>query len=215
MIGIILLTGLVGKNSILVVDYTNNLRSQGLDRNTALLTAGPARLRPILMTSAALIFAQIPLLQLEEGSRSTPSGWVVAGGMATPTLLALIFVPAMYTIIDDFQNWILRSSAGVQAVPRRRETWTAGSAGRISRSSRRPPRSRTARTAARGGALPVGATATIAISGLLVGACCWPAAGRRGGGTASRPRPSPLSVAVTDVQQGLKATFDLRAPPRR
>ena len=110
LIGIILLTGLVGKNSILVVDYTNNLRSQGLDRNTALLTAGPARLRPILMTSAALIFAQIPLmLQLEEGSEiNAPLGWVVAGGMATSTLLALIFVPAMYTIIDDFQNWILR-----------------------------------------------------------------------------------------------------------
>ncbi|MDQ3700646.1 MAG: efflux RND transporter permease subunit, partial [Chloroflexota bacterium] len=110
LIGVILLTGLVGKNSILVVDYTNSLRRQGMSRLEALLTAGPARLRPILMTSAALIFAQIPLvLKLEEGSEvQAPLGAVVMGGMITSTFLALVFVPAMYTVIDDLQNLILR-----------------------------------------------------------------------------------------------------------
>src|SRR5205823_12481186 len=61
MIGMILLTGLVGKNAILLVDYTNHLRRQGMPRNDALLQAGPTRLRPILMTSFALILAMLPL----------------------------------------------------------------------------------------------------------------------------------------------------------
>ncbi|HEX2513083.1 MAG TPA: efflux RND transporter permease subunit, partial [Chloroflexota bacterium] len=217
LIGIILLTGLVGKNSILVVDYTNNLRSQGLDRNTALLTAGPARLRPILMTSAALIFAQIPLiLQLEEGSEiNAPLGWVVAGGMATSTLLALIFVPAMYTIIDDFQNWILRLFRRGTGGPKKEGDMDGGirrpgqpveqeapqTEGQDGQNGRRK----------RGGPLPVGATATIAITGLLVGglllAGC--GVGAEGGTAKAAPAPPPLSVAVTDVQQqDLKATFD-------
>ena len=68
--------------------------------------------------------------------------------MATSTLLALIFVPAMYTIIDDFQNWILRSSAGVPGGPKKEGDMDAGSAGRISRSSQEAPRRR-GRTARR------------------------------------------------------------------
>ena len=74
------------------------------------MEAGPLRLRPILMTSTALIFAQIPLmLKLEAGSEvQAPIGWVIFGGMITSTILALLFVPAMYTVIDDLQVWILR-----------------------------------------------------------------------------------------------------------
>jgi HAE1 family hydrophobic/amphiphilic exporter-1 len=110
LIGVIMLTGLVGKNSILVVDYTNTLRRQGMTRREALLQAGPTRLRPILMTSAALIFAQIPLvLKLEEGAEAqAPLAVVVMGGMITSTLLALVFVPVMYTLIDDLQAMLLR-----------------------------------------------------------------------------------------------------------
>lgn len=111
LIGIIALVGLVGKNSILVIDFTNQLRrEQGMSRFDALMQAGPLRLRPILMTSAALIFAQIPLmLKLEAGSEpQAPIGWVISGGMITSTILALLFVPAMYTVIDDLQAWIQR-----------------------------------------------------------------------------------------------------------
>src|SRR5207253_8457534 len=69
MIGMILLTGLVGKNAILLVDFTNTLRKRGLARNAALLQAGPTRLRPILMTTAALVLAMSPIaLELREGS---------------------------------------------------------------------------------------------------------------------------------------------------
>src|SRR5438270_7571251 len=68
MIGMILLTGLVGKNAILLIDYTNHLRRAGLDRKAALLQAGPTRLRPILMTTCALILAMLPLaFKLGEG----------------------------------------------------------------------------------------------------------------------------------------------------
>ena len=111
LIGIIALVGLVGKNSILVIDYANTLRrEQGMGRYDALMEAGPRRLRPILMTSAALIFAQIPLmLKIEDGAEvQAPIGWVIFGGMISSTILALVFVPTLYTLIDDFQNWILR-----------------------------------------------------------------------------------------------------------
>ena len=62
------------------------------------------------MTSAALIFAQIPLmLKIEDGAEvQAPIGWVIFGGMISSTILALVFVPTLYTLVDDFQNWILR-----------------------------------------------------------------------------------------------------------
>lgn len=111
LIGIIALVGLVGKNSILVIDFTNQLRrEQGMSRFDALMEACPIRLRPILMTSLTLIAAQIPLmLKIEAGSEvQAPIGWVIFGGMTTSTVLALLFVPTMYTVIDDLQAWILR-----------------------------------------------------------------------------------------------------------
>ncbi|NBX48174.1 MAG: efflux RND transporter permease subunit, partial [Chloroflexi bacterium] len=98
LIGIIALVGLVGKNSILVIDYTNTLRrEQGMGRFDALMEAGPRRLRPILMTSSALIFAQIPvMLKIEDGAEvQSPIGWVIFGGMISSTILALVFVPTL------------------------------------------------------------------------------------------------------------------------
>jgi HAE1 family hydrophobic/amphiphilic exporter-1 len=106
MIGMILLTGLVGKNAILMVDYTNHLRKQGEARETALLLAGPIRLRPILMTTCALILAMLPLaFKLGEGGGwRSPLAVTVIGGLVTSTFLPLLVVPAVYTIVDDAQR---------------------------------------------------------------------------------------------------------------
>src|SRR4029450_3899651 len=102
MIGMILLTGLVGKNAILLVDYTNHLRRAGRPRTDALLQAGPTRLRPILMTSAALILAMLPLAaKLGDGGEwRAPLAVTVIGGLLTSTVLTLVVVPAVYTLVD-------------------------------------------------------------------------------------------------------------------
>lgn len=107
LIGIIMLTGLVSKNAILLVDYTNTLRdTEGLPVREALRRAGPVRLRPILMTSATLIASMLPIL-LGTGPGAemrSPVGAVLVGGMVTSTLLTLLFVPALYTYLDDLAN---------------------------------------------------------------------------------------------------------------
>jgi HAE1 family hydrophobic/amphiphilic exporter-1 len=110
MIGMIVLMGLVGKNGILLVDYTNTLRKQGLTRTEALLEAGPTRLRPILMTSLALCFGLLPLAaKIHEGSEIWASiGAAIIGGMISSTLLSLIVVPTMYTFFDDLQSGLKR-----------------------------------------------------------------------------------------------------------
>ncbi len=104
LIGIIMLMGLVTKNAILLVDYTNVLRERGLSRTEALLEAGPTRLRPILMTTLAMIFGMFPVaFGLGEGSEfRSPMGQAVIGGLITSTLLTLLIVPVVYTILDDF-----------------------------------------------------------------------------------------------------------------
>ncbi|MBM2812579.1 MAG: acriflavin resistance protein, partial [Chloroflexi bacterium] len=108
LIGMILLTGLVGKNAILLVDYANTLRKRGMPRNDALLLAGPTRLRPILMTTAALVMAMLPIAaKLGEGSEwRAPMAITVIGGLITSSLLTLVLIPAVYTIMDDFQGLI-------------------------------------------------------------------------------------------------------------
>src|SRR5205823_5699314 len=120
MIGLILLTGLVGKNAILLVDYTNTLRKRGLARNEALLQAGPTRLRPILMTTCALVLAMSPIaLKLGEGSEwRAPMAVTVIGGLLTSTLLTLVLIPAVYTIMDDFTGLLARSPRLVQMLVR-------------------------------------------------------------------------------------------------
>ena len=103
VIGIIMLMGLVTKNGILLVDYTNVLRERGMNRFDALLKAGPTRLRPILMTTFAMIFGMIPVaLGLGEGAEfRSPMGQAVIGGLVTSTLLTLFIVPVVYSILDD------------------------------------------------------------------------------------------------------------------
>ncbi len=101
MIGIIMLMGLVTKNGILLVDYTNTLRERdGLERNAAIRKAGPIRLRPILMTTLAMVFGMLPVALYGSESRA-PMAVAVIGGLTTSTLLTLIVVPVVYTLLDD------------------------------------------------------------------------------------------------------------------
>lgn len=102
-IGLLMLVGIVVKNGILLVDYTNVLRRRGLPREEAVLTAGPTRLRPILMTASAAILGMLPLaLALGRGSEvQAPMATAVIGGLATSTFLTLFVVPTVYTVFDD------------------------------------------------------------------------------------------------------------------
>ncbi len=102
--GLIMLMGLVAKNAILLVDYTNTLRRRGLERNEALIEAGRTRLRPILMTTCTMVFAMLPLaIKIGAGSEDrSPMATVLIGGLLTSTLLTLIVCPVMYSILDDF-----------------------------------------------------------------------------------------------------------------
>ena len=122
LIGMILLMGLVGKNAILLVDYTNTLRRQGMPRNEALMNAGPIRLRPILMTTSALVLAMMPIaLAVGEGGEfRAPMAVTVIGGLITSTLLTLVMIPAVYTIMDDFQGLIMGIPSRVRNLLRRR-----------------------------------------------------------------------------------------------
>ncbi len=103
MIGIIMLMGLVTKNGILLVDYANVLRDRGQERTEALINAGATRLRPILMTTFAMIFGMMPVaFAVSEGSEfRAPMGQAVIGGLITSTLLTLFVVPVVYSILDD------------------------------------------------------------------------------------------------------------------
>ena len=102
-IGLLLLIGIVVKNGILLVDYTNQLRERGMERDEAVLTASPTRLRPILMTSSAAILGMVPLaLALGKGSETqAPLATAVIGGLTTSTMLTLFVVPVVYTLFDD------------------------------------------------------------------------------------------------------------------
>ncbi len=110
IIGFIMLMGLVTKNAILLVDFINQARDQGMERGAAVLEAARVRLRPILMTTLAMIFGMIPLsLGLGEGSEQrAPMGQAVIGGVITSSLLTLVVVPVIYTYMDDLAAWAKR-----------------------------------------------------------------------------------------------------------
>lgn len=103
MIGLIMLMGLVTKNAVLLVDYTATLRREkGLDIRAALLEAGPVRLRPILMTSLAMIFGMIPVALGNSlgGETRAPMAIAVIGGLVSSTFLTLVVVPVVYMLLD-------------------------------------------------------------------------------------------------------------------
>jgi HAE1 family hydrophobic/amphiphilic exporter-1 len=132
MIGIIMLMGLVTKNGILLVDFANQERAAGHDRRSALLSAARTRLRPIIMTTAAMIFGMVPLaLALGAGAEQrAPMGRAVIGGLITSTVLTLFVVPVAYTLLDDLARWVTaRFTSGARvgaAAPARPEGAVAG-----------------------------------------------------------------------------------------
>ncbi|HKK46289.1 MAG TPA: efflux RND transporter permease subunit [Balneolaceae bacterium] len=120
-IGVIMLVGLVVKNAILLVDVANQQREEhNKDKVEAILIAGRLRLRPILMTAFAVIFALIPVaLALSEGGGSRqPLGIAVVGGMLTSTFLTLLVIPIIYLMLDDLSEWFrgLFSKQGKESV---------------------------------------------------------------------------------------------------
>jgi HAE1 family hydrophobic/amphiphilic exporter-1 len=118
-IGFILLTGLVMKNSILLVDYTNTLRARGLPRTEAVLEAGPTRLRPVIMTTLSVILGSLPVaLEFGKGSElRSPLAWAVIGGLAWSTLLTLVVIPVTYTLLDDLRGWVTMRVRGFRPMP--------------------------------------------------------------------------------------------------
>ena len=124
IIGVVMLMGLVTKNAILLVDFAIRSREPGvaddgtpvpgLPRAEALLLAARVRLRPILMTTLAMIFGMVPLaFAVSEGSEQrAPMGQAVIGGVITSSLLTLVVVPVVYCYMDDLANWARRRWAG-------------------------------------------------------------------------------------------------------
>ncbi len=110
IIGLIILVGIVVNNAIVLVDYINNRRNKGEDRTSAIMKAGPIRIRPIMMTALTTILGLVPMaLGIGEGAELTQSmGVVVIGGLALSTVLTLVVVPVMYTIFDDIANFFKR-----------------------------------------------------------------------------------------------------------
>ncbi|MBE7365950.1 efflux RND transporter permease subunit [Ramlibacter pallidus] len=125
VIGIVMLMGLVTKNAILLVDFAIRMREQGMERSQALLHAARVRLRPILMTTLAMIFGMVPLaFALSEGSEQrAPMGQAVIGGVITSSLLTLVVVPVVYCYLDDLARWLTRGrrtaagGTGAQPLP--------------------------------------------------------------------------------------------------
>lgn len=109
-VGLLMLVGIVVKNGILLVDYTNQLRERGMNMQEALLRAGPTRMRPILMTAGASVLGMLPMaVGLAEGSEiQAPMATAILGGLVTSTLLTLLVVPVVYTYMDGISDWCMR-----------------------------------------------------------------------------------------------------------
>ncbi|MDR7420319.1 MAG: efflux RND transporter permease subunit [Armatimonadota bacterium] len=119
LLGIIMLTGIIVNNAIILVDFTNQLRARGMGRLDALLEAGKTRLRPILMTSLTTILGGLPVA-LGLGSSGAewrrPLGMAVLGGLTTSTFLTLIVIPVVYIVMDNFVRWAFRRPREDEAV---------------------------------------------------------------------------------------------------
>ena len=116
VIGVVMLMGLVTKNAILLVDFANHGQREGKGQFAAILEAGQVRLRPILMTTLAMIFGMLPMAigAGDGGETQAPMGRAVIGGVITSTLLTLVVVPVVYCYLDDLAGWFkrrLRTSA--------------------------------------------------------------------------------------------------------
>lgn len=114
IVGLIMLLGLVAKNGILIVDFTNHLKEQGMSVGEALIEAGKERLRPILMTTIAMIAGMLPIALASGSGAEVKNGmaWVIIGGLTSSLFLTLFLVPSMYMIIESLKNRVLRLTNG-------------------------------------------------------------------------------------------------------
>jgi HAE1 family hydrophobic/amphiphilic exporter-1 len=114
MIGVILLVGIVAKNAILLIDFAKWSEEKGMERREALIQAGRVRLRPILMTTFALVAGMVPVAMGggEGGDFRAPLGITVIGGVITSTLLTLLVIPTVYEILADSRDWLARKLFG-------------------------------------------------------------------------------------------------------
>jgi hydrophobic/amphiphilic exporter-1 (mainly G- bacteria), HAE1 family len=119
MIGVILLIGIVAKNAILLIDFAKWSEEKGVSRREALIQAGRVRLRPILMTTFALVAGMIPVAlgRGEGGDFRAPLGVTVVGGVITSTLLTLLVIPTVYEILADTRDWLAAKLFGRKATP--------------------------------------------------------------------------------------------------
>jgi HAE1 family hydrophobic/amphiphilic exporter-1 len=125
MISFVMLMGLVTKNAILLVDYTVQMERKGVPRNEAIRRAGVIRLRPILMTTLALIVGMLPTaLALTEVAKFRQSmGVAVIGGLLSSLFLTLLVVPSVYGLVDDFRLWLRKLfGADVPEPPKGKKT---------------------------------------------------------------------------------------------
>jgi HAE1 family hydrophobic/amphiphilic exporter-1 len=143
-IAFLMLMGIVMKNGILLVDYTNTLRARGLPLMEAVLEAGPIRMRPVLMTAVSTIFGMIPVaFGTGDGSEwRNPMGVVAIGGLATSTLLTLLVVPVVYTLIDDAGRLLTRGLGRVRRAEAAPGVAAVDTLPRDSSPERRPARAR-------------------------------------------------------------------------
>jgi len=103
ILGLIMLIGLVAKNAIILVDFTNQLRAEGKSTREALILANHARLRPILMTTLAMVFGMLPIAMASGAGADWKNGlaWVIIGGLISSLFLTLIVVPVVYQLFDS------------------------------------------------------------------------------------------------------------------
>jgi len=114
ILGLIMLLGLVSKNAILIVDFTNHLKTEGMSVKEALIEAGKERLRPILMTTLAMVFGMLPIALASSEGAEVKNGmaWVIIGGLTSSMLITLVLVPSVYMIIEGWRVKVNRLFAG-------------------------------------------------------------------------------------------------------
>ena len=107
LLAMIMLVGIVSKNSILLVDYAKTLQRRGVARGEAIVEAGATRIRPIVMTTATMVAAMLPLAfgTGSGASERQPIGIVLIGGLTSSTVLTLLVVPVLYSLVDDGSRW--------------------------------------------------------------------------------------------------------------
>lgn len=110
MLGMLMLLGLVAKNAILIVDFTNHLKQQGKKTHEALIEAIRTRMRPILMTTIAMVFGMIPIAIAEGAGAEWKNGlaWVLIGGLTSSMFLTIVVVPLMYSFVDSVKDWFAK-----------------------------------------------------------------------------------------------------------